>query len=89
MYCCDTNSYYAGKIIQYVRDNLSKKDTLSYGLSYDHENGWREDQDVYEIDAIMEIVAEKLQGFLGREVQVGCKYRPFGWQIIVEIGEVK
>ena len=36
MYCCDTNSYYAGKIIQYVWDNLSKKDTLSYGLSYDH-----------------------------------------------------
>ncbi len=89
MYCCDTNSYYAGKIIQYVKDNLSKKSRFCYGLYYDHKNGWTDNQDIYELEAILEIVTEKLDGFLGREVSVSCKYLPYGWQIVVEIGEVK
>ena len=89
MYCCDTNSYYAGKIIQYVKDNLSKKSRFCYGLYYYHKNGWTDNQDVYELEAILEIVTEKLDGFLGREVSVSCKYLPYGWQIVVEIGEVK
>lgn len=85
MYCCDVNSYYAGKIEQYVADNLGKGDKIRYGLHYDHKNGWADNQDVYDLEAILEIVTTRLNHFLGREVCVSCKYVPFGWQIIVEL----
>ena len=39
MYYCDTNSYYAGKIVQYVLDNLSKEDKFYYSFPYDHKMG--------------------------------------------------
>lgn len=87
MYYCDINSYCAGQIVQCIMNNLSKKTKFCYDLSYDHKNGWREDQDVYELDAIMEIVAEKLHGYLTREVHISCEYLPFGWQIVVEVGD--
>lgn len=90
MYYLDANSYYAGKIVQYVVDNFPDRNTFRYGLSYDHANGWRDNQDIYEIDAIMEIVAEQLREILICEVYVSCEYLPlFGWQIVVELEDRK
>jgi hypothetical protein len=86
MYYCDINSYYAGKIVQYIQDNCSKKETFCYGLPYDHKNGWRDDQDIYEIDVIMEIVADRILSISGRKPYISCQYLPYGWQIVVEAG---
>lgn len=88
MYYCDINSFYAGKIVQYVLDNLSKEGKFYYSFPYDHKNGWRDGQDIYEIDAIMEIVAKQLQDILIREVYISCEHLPlFGWRIVVEVGD--
>lgn len=87
MYCCDINSYYAGQIVQCIINNLSNKNKFCFGLSYDHKNGWRKGQDVYELDAIMEIVAERLHDYLEQEVHISCEYLPSGWQIVVEVGD--
>lgn len=88
MYYYDTNSYYAGKVVQYVLDNLSKEGKFYYSFPYDHKNGWRDGQDIYEIDAIMGIVAEQLREILICEVYVSCEYLPlFGWRIVVEVGD--
>jgi hypothetical protein len=35
MYYYDTNSYYAGKVVQYVLDNLSKEGKFYYSFPYD------------------------------------------------------
>lgn len=90
MYYLDANSYYAGKIVQYVIDNFPDRNTFRYGLSYDHANGWRDNQDIYEIDVIMEIVIEQLKKVIkDYKVEVSCHCLSYGWEIIVELGELQ
>lgn len=71
MYYCDINSFYAGKIVQYVLDNLSKEGKFYYSFPYDHKNGWEDGQDIYEIDELVCLIEyDEEQHYISRNTGI-------------------